>query len=373
MVILHIIAGLEKGGAESTLKRLCLNGTEHEHVVVSLSTLGSVGLELQKAGVKVYCLDIRPSITSVAAIFRLYKIIKLRKPSVVQTWMYHADLVGGIVSRVAGVKKIYWGVHHTYLIKGQSKRVTIFISRINSVLSHFIPTKIVYCANSARVAQEKIGYNKKSGIVIFNGYDTSKFKRDLKLRSVYREKLGLKETDFVIGHVGRYDSLKDYPNLINAIRKVKYKVGGLKVILVGAGLSKDNRELLNVISESTLISKFHLLGPSDDIPGIMNAIDVFVLSSSSEAFPNVLNEAMACGTPCVSTDVGDASAIVGMTGWLSAAGDSSALAEKIYAAYKEFSENKANWEERQYSCRERIVTNFSSQSMVSNYTLLWQS
>ena len=121
-----------------------------------------------------------------------------------------------------------------------------------------------------------------------------------------------------------------------------------------------------------LTDNVRLIGRRDDIPAVMNAIDLFVLSSSfGEAFPNVLNEAMACGTPCVTTDVGDAAHIVGNTGWTVPIHNPEALAESIMLAMNEKQSDQSAWEDRKNRVRTRIVDNFNVEKMVAEYELVW--
>ncbi|MPX98375.1 glycosyltransferase, partial [Salinivibrio sp. VYel6] len=112
-------------------------------------------------------------------------------------------------------------------------------------------------------------------------------------------------------------------------------------------------------------------GRRDDITAVMNGFDIFVLSSASEAFPNVLSEAMACGTPCVTTDVGDAAIIVGDTGWVVPPKNPQALAKAILEAMEERQNNPQAWQARKRACRERIVNNFSIEKMVDSYHRVW--
>ena len=117
--------------------------------------------------------------------------------------------------------------------------------------------------------------------------------------------------------------------------------------------------------------RIHLLGLRNDIPAVMNGIDLFILSSESEAFPNVLNEAMACGTPCVSTDVGDASIILGDTGWIVPSKDSESLYSSVIKAAQEKESSHRSWSQRSASCRQRIVQKFSLEKMVKKYKEVW--
>ena len=104
-----------------------------------------------------------------------------------------------------------------------------------------------------------------------------------------------------------------FKNIIPLLNKKGFDYSA---VLVGKNLDHNNDDLVSKIRENGLTDRIILLGERSDIPAVMNGIDLFVLSSLSEAFPNVLNEAMACGTPCVTTNVGDASLIVDNTGWV---------------------------------------------------------
>ena len=105
----------------------------------------------------------------------------------------------------------------------------------------------------------------------------------------------------------------------------------------------------------------------------MNGIDLFILSSISEAFPNVLNEAMACGTPCVSTDVGDAALILGDTGWIVPPKDPKIIVDAVMNAAKERESRNISWLQRKDDCHERIKENFSLTKMIKKYKEVWRS
>ena len=373
MQVLHIITGLGDGGAEALLYRMCKFDKEHNHVVISLMDEQKYGPLLKEIGVVVYTLSFPKGKIKFSGFFKLYKLIKQIKPDVVQTWLDHADMIGGIVARLAGIKNIVWGVHHTALVKGESKLSTIFISKINVFLSYFIPKKIIYCAQESKKAQEKIGYKKAKGIVVLNGYDIEGFTQNDSLSAEVRNDLSINADSFLIGHVGRYDPQKDLSNLIEAFALLNQKKLDFDAVIVGANLDNNNRDLLLMLNKNGLSKYVHLLGRRDDIAAIMNGIDLFVLSSKSEAFPNVLNEAMLCGTPCVTTDVGDAGKIVRDTGWVVKPKDSEALANAIIKASEEKESNKSIWLQRKTACRKRVIENFSLEKMVKEYKKVWLS
>ena len=136
------------------------------------------------------------------------------------------------------------------------------------------------------------------------------------------------------------------------------------------GMTIDNDSLIKLISGAGLEDEVLLLGPQGNVADWMTAIDVHVLSSVSEGFPNVLAEAMACGTPCISTDVGDASLIVGDTGWIVPSQDATALADALEVATRSVSSD-GGWSERQEAARAHVEQKFSLSAMVAAYQAVW--
>jgi glycosyltransferase involved in cell wall biosynthesis len=371
MKIIHIITGLRDGGAEAVLYRLCKNDRTNEHVVVSLSSEGKYGKLLEAQGIEIRALNLSLSLSSLKAIYSLYRLIRNYKPDVVQTWMYHANLIGGLIAKFAGSKGLFWGVHHSVLIKAETKKSTYLIAKANAYLSCWLPRKIIYCADSSLAAQEALGFDKSKGEVVYNGYNTSEFDANEQDRFLFREEVGATTNDILVGHVGRYDSNKDYKNLMEALGIIAQQYSNLSVILVGSGLDTQNSELLSLIDKYKLTEVVRLEGRREDIPRVMNGIDLMVLSSKSEAFPNVLNEAMACKTPCVSTDVGDSKYIIGDTGWIAPKQNSRALSSELSKALTEKLNDENAWMERRDKCRERIEAHFSVEKMIERYHNVW--
>ena len=372
MQVLHIITGLQRGGAETLLCNLCKFDTEHIHTIISLSELKDAESVLNdQPNVCVYSLNFSNGKIKLSGLFKLYKLIKQIKPDIVQTWMIHADMIGGIVARLAGVKNIIWSVHYTNLVRGKSKKSTILLTKINAFLSYFIPKKIIYCAEKSREVQESLGFKKTKGVVVQNGYDIKSFSQNSSLGLKFRNKLDIHPDAFVIGHVGSYHPLKDQANLIEALSLLDQRGFNFYAVFAGANLDNNNTSLVSLIKNKGLSNRVHLLGRRNDILSIMNGIDLFILSSESEAFPNVLNEAMACGTPCVSTDVGDASIILGDTGWIVPSKDSESLYSSVIKAAQEKESSHRSWSQRSASCRQRIVQKFSLEKMVKKYKEVW--
>lgn len=368
--ICHIITGLNDGGAEGVLFRLCTQNMSYHHVVISLSDDGKYGNLLRAKNIEVHSLGMSSGRPSVFAFVKLIQVLEWCKPDVVQTWMYHADLFGGIAARLLGIKSIAWGIRHTTLEQGKSKKTTIWIVKLLAKLSWWLPSRIVVCAVRAMDVHEALGYDRKKMHFIPNGYDLSYFSPRLKEGDELRSKWGGSDNIAVIGTVGRFNPQKDYDNFLHAIAVLRSKNVLFRCVMVGTNLKSDNHELVSTVRRLGLEETVMLLGPRSDVPAVMSALDLFVLPSAfGEAFPNVVAEAMACETPCVVTDVGDAAYIVGDTGWVVPPSDATELGKKIEMALSERGHWK--WTSRKKSARRRILNEFHVQKMVEAYNNLW--
>lgn len=369
--IMHIITGLGDGGAEGVLTRLCLLSKNLEHEVVSLIDAGKYGEVLAAAGIKVHYLNMNPARPNPFKLIKLISIIRESKPSVVQTWMYHADLLGGIAAKLAGVKRIIWGVRHSTLDKGNAKRSTIYVARLLAKLSYFIPDRIVCCARKALEVHAELGYDKSKLTLIANGYDLEFLRHNSEAGFRIRKELCISKDSFLIGKVGRYDPFKDHSNLLKALSIIKSSGIEFTCILVGNGLTTENKLLSKEISDLGLFDCIQLVGPRADIPAIMNALDLHVLASSSEAFPNVLAEAMACGVVCVSTDVGDAKEILNEPDFICSPKNPETLSDLIIKAQYLWANDKQIWSEFKQRNVDRIKSQYSIASMVRQYEQCW--
>lgn len=376
MNVLHIITGLGNGGAEAVLFRLAMSSQSEnlKHHVISLMDRGIYAERLEKAGIFVHCLNFDRGKFSAYGVFRLFTLIRKICPDVVQTWMYHSDLIGGLVARLAGVKAIAWGIRHANLDPQHNSHSTLRVVKLCAYVSDWIPRKIVTCSELAVRIHINIGYQKEKFVHIPNGYNLERFKPDISSRYAIRNALNIKDDEFVLGMVARFDIQKDHRNLIDALSRLKNQGAQFTCLLIGVDMDEGNRMLLDWIEGYDIASHVKLLGARDDIPAIMNAIDIHVLSSLGEAFPNVLAEAMACGTPCVTTDVGDAAFIVGEHGWVVESQNPAALAEGLLRAQNVFmKDNISDWKNLQGACRSRIMANFELELMCEKYRQVWEA
>lgn len=371
MNVVHIITDLNDGGAEAVLYRLCLADEQNTRVVITLQDEGKYGPLLEMADITVYCLGMQRGKITLKGVLKLAQLLRELRPDVVQTWMYHADLIGGVVARAVGIRHIFWGVHNTTLEKGKAKRTTIMVARINALLSRWIPKGIVSCSHKGVVVHQALGYASEKFRVIPNGYDLRYFSPDIQSGVALKSIIAVPDGISLLGTVARFDSEKDHLNLITALGLLKQSSHDFRCILVGKGMTKKNSVLTTWLDLHHVSDRVFLLGQRSDIPAVMNALDVHVLSSSSEAFPNVLCEAMACGTPCITTDVGDAALIVGDIGWVVPAYSAQQLSQAMTEAIEQKSSDLAGWKRRKLRATQRIYNNFSIENMADSYRSIW--
>lgn len=373
--ITHIISDLATGGAEMMLYKLlsCMDGAAFENEVISLTNTGPVGEKIQMLGVPVRALGMRRGVPSpwdsmLAA--RLAYWLRRSRPDVVQTWMYHADLIGGLASELAGDTPVVWGVHHSYLDPQHSRRTTIWTAKACARLSGLVPTRIVCCSELSSEVHASLGYDAEKILVIPNGFDLTQFKPDPAARVSVRREFGVPEEAPLIGLVGRFSPEKDHHNFVQAAGLLHARKPKVRFLLCGSGVDWHNEELVRCIAAAGIRrDRCHLLGLRNDIPRLNAALDIATSSSSSEGFPTVIGEAMACGVPCVVTDSGDSAKIVGETGVVVPPRDFRALAEGWCRVLDMGARKRSELGEK---ARKRIEDHYSLESVTRAYTSLYK-
>lgn len=328
--MMHIIIGLNIGGAETMLKRLVdsfADSSKYNHSVVSLSNLGTIGPILQARGVEVISLGMRSALGMPLVFWRLFRLMRLMRPDIVQTWMYHADLLGGLAARLAGNRNVIWGIRTTDI--RSCSRSTAVVRWFCARLSSWVPRIIVCAAEASRLSHIAVGYDAKKMVVVPNGYDFSWLMASADERQSLREQCGINLNDWVMGSLGRFHTVKDQENFVRSAGLLASQYPQLRFLMVGRGLDWDNTQLVDWIITTGFRERFVLLGERKDAPQCLAAMDVFCLHSRTEGFPNVLAEAMAMGLPCITTDVGDAAMLLADTGVVVPKENSAALAQGV--------------------------------------------
>jgi glycosyltransferase involved in cell wall biosynthesis len=367
-LIVHIISGLGLGGAETVMHRLITAPTQTDrHVVISMKDEGVFGERFRRDGIDVYTLGMHGPVSVLQGLWRLWRLLRELNPDVVQTWMYHADFAGGIVARLAGIQAVAWGIRNSGADLHTSSKSSRALAWLSAKVSRLVPGVIIACAQNASQRHQQWGYRADRMLVIPNGYDLTRWQPSGP--SSLRGELGLDEGTFLIGNVARWNPLKDHETLLSAVAQCRSLGAAWRLVLIGEGLTRENVALSTLIERYGLAGQVILLGRRDDVPEVMKALDLHVLSSRAEGFPNVLAEAMASGVPCVTTDVGDAAYIVGEYGWVAPARNAGALAQAIDQAAR--SRDTPEFAQRILGGRERVSSLFSLDAMVRAYRQVW--
>lgn len=318
MKIFHIIPTMEIGGAESFLEKIVILSppTEH-HEIICLKRRGKIGDRLVANGFKVHQLNLNNIFVFPFCFFKLVNFLRSENPAVVQTWMYHSDLLGGIAAKFASCKKIIWSIRCTNTLTLRGSSISGYFSmKLCSWLSRLIPHKIICVAHKAMEQHIQYGYDSSKMLVVQNGFHLNTATYNRSYITKIRDKISIDEDSLVIGSVARFNAYKDHLNFINAALKVINKFPKTIFLMVGTDITKSNVELFNIIQSAGMEKNFRLLGEYHEMDDIYHAMDIFCLHSRSEGFPNVLGEAMSSGLPCISTDVGDASELLGNNGMI---------------------------------------------------------
>jgi glycosyltransferase involved in cell wall biosynthesis len=360
--VVHVITGLEPGGAEHQLVNVVtrLDPSRFEPVVISLTGRGPLAGSLEAAGVPVHGLRV----TDPIAFARLVRLIRREQPHLVETWLYKADLIGGLATAAATRAPMLWSVHQTNLLPEPGLRSNVLAARICARLSRWLPTLILCVSEEAANAHAAIGYRADKLRVVPNGFDADRFRPDAEVRAL-REELGCDEATPVVGLVARFDPQKDHRTFTLAARRVIDEVPDVRFVLCGRGVTAANADLVGLIRVSEIQDRVTLLGVRDDMPAVTAAFDVAVSSSAfGEAFSIAIGEAMATGVPCVVTDSGNAARLVGDAGRVVPVRNPVALAESIIDVLQLSRDERRAMGARG---RRRIVRDYSLAAVVRRY------
>ena len=370
-VVLHVITDLRVGGAEMMLQRLLQTAEleDYRHHVVSLTELGPVGERLQRLGIATWALGLH-RVPDPIKLIRLAWHIRSVRPALVQTWMYHANLIGGVAAKVSCDVPVVWAIHSSALDPKTTRQTTLFVVALCAWLSRWLPDRIVAVSRTSRDHHVRTGYEARKFVVLPNGFDLQQYRPDSTSRREAREELGVDEDQVLIGLVARIDPVKDHLGFVRAAALLAKRHPEARFLFCGDGTTPANQELAGAIDEAALRDRFLLLGAREDVPRIMNALDIATLcSASGEAFPLVVGEAMACGVPCVVTDLGDCAHLVGDTGKVVPPRDPEALARAWEELVRLGSSGRLALG---VQARTRIEKHFSLSRIASDYAAIYR-
>lgn len=367
--VVHMISGLDNGGAESMLYKVAKyhNQAKYLLTVVSLDTMGYYGEKIRAQGIPVLALQLKSPKVSIK---RLPKLIgTLLYADVLQTWLYHANFFGFFLGKILGASKIIWGVRQANVAIDLNPKLAMILARLATPLSYFV-SHILSNSDETTNTHRRLGYQRCKFVTIYNGFEILEDRPDAQMRDELKTAL-VPTADLVILNVARWDIQKDHPTLFQAFQQIKdhFAFKQVKLLLCGLNMVPDNTDLKNLIVENGIQDDCLLLGVRSDIPELMAISDLFILSSLGEGFPNVLGEAMSMGLLVVATDVGDCKAIIGEAG-LSVPPKRPDLIAK--AAIKLLGMSKEAQDELKELGRRRVRDTYQIQTVTRQYEDLYE-
>ena len=366
--VVHVITDLDVGGAEMTLARLVVRPNRHSAAVavIGLGSRGPLAARIEAAGVPVFALGIRAGGSTAAALWRLVSLLRRFRPHVVQTWLYHADLAGIVAGALARVPHVVWNIRCAELDPRDHPRSLPALLRALALMSGR-PAAVVCNSEAGRRAHERLGYRPRRWEIIANGFDTDTFHPCADAGRHLRRELGLEANARVVGLLARFHPMKDHPTFLEAARIITASRTDVHFVAAGRGVP-EAAAIEEWLTGSGMSGHVHLLPEQPEPSRFLAGLDVAVSSSYGEAFPNVVAEAMACGTASVATDVGESARIIGNAGIVVPPRDAAALAA---AVVRLLDLDGPAREALQSAARQRIVSNYSIDRSAARFDELY--
>lgn len=327
--LLFLARSLNYGGSERQLVALAteLRQRGESVAVATFYPGGPLRPELEVSNVPVFSLRKRSRWDIVSFLWRWGCLMRSLRPAILHGYLGSANILTVLLKPLLPTTKVVWGVRASNMELERYGLLDRVLYWIECRLSHFADLIIVN-SHAGRDYAIAHGFPSNKLIVIPNGIDVERFCPDHKAREQFRKKLGVADAESLIGLVGRIDPMKGHGTFLRAAAILLNGRQDVRFICVGEGPESYRRTLLSLTEELGLSSKVTWAGATDHMEALYNALDVATCCSSyGEGFSNVIGEAMACGIPCVVTDVGDAKRIIDDTGSVVRVDDPMALAE----------------------------------------------
>jgi glycosyltransferase involved in cell wall biosynthesis len=327
--IAFVTSGLGVGGAETSLVTLAsaLSARGLTTLVLSLRNEGPMATELRRRGVAVVgCAMHRNPLrgwnTAVGQLRSFH-------PDLLQGWMYHGNLFASLLCRrITPTPPAVWGIrHHLAHLGDESISTRAAIRCVRMLPAH--PALVVYNSDAGRRSHAAFGFARYPALVIPNGIDTMRFRPSEAARREWRARCGLGDGEFVIGWVARFHPAKDVATFLRTCDLLIERHADVRFVMAGTRMDASNKELASLLDNDMLKGRVRLLGPVDAVESLYPALDLLLLTSRTEALPNVLLEAMASGVPCVATDVGDCAQVIADARFIAPVGDAASLAGAV--------------------------------------------
>lgn len=368
--VLHLISGLGTGGSETMLFKLlaAMDRRAFDQRVISLTAGGALADRLNAIGIDVTNLGMRAGVPHPMGLFRLVRGLRQWRPAIVQTWLYHADLLGTLATRLAGTPALAWNIRCSKMDARYERGLGRVMLQALALLSRR-PDVVVTNTEAGRDLHTRLGYAPRRWAVLPNGFDVDTFRPDSDARRRTRAGIGIADDRFAVGLIARFDPIKDHATFLRAAADFAAIEPRAVFVLAGTNVTMSNPPVADLVRASRLGDRAFLLGERSDIAALNAALDVAVCSSQGEGFPNAIGEAMACGVPVTMTDVGDAREIVGDGGIVVPPADPRSLA----GAWRSLA--ALTLEERRamgVRARQRIEERFDIKAVARRYEALYR-
>ena len=321
-----------------------------------------------------HCMGLSRNLSVLQGLAKLKSVMRQYRPAVVQSWLYAADFLCSFATASLNIP-LWWNVRQSETHWVREQWHVGINQRINARLSSRWPDGIVYCADAARQTHHRIGYQGRIETVIPNGIDTQAFIPSDDRRNRLRKNWvsDVTQSTVILGIVGRYDPLKNHDRFLEVMARLRQQLGRdceVIALMVGRNIDNSNSDLMSKVMALGLGDHCHLLGERDDIGDLMNAMDLVLLTSNSEGWPNVLGEAMACGRICVSSDVGDVALVTAEAGFVV---NPVTTMDFVARCEQALNLDEASRIQLQQRARQRIVDHFSIERAVKQYDTLYDA
>lgn len=364
--VMHVVNGLALGGMENGLLKLTTGLTDgFDHRICCIRDVDPDFVQGRLRREQVVPLRLPRSRFS-SSIAPLVSTMRKYRPDIV-----HSRNWGGmeavIAARIAGVPV---AIHSEHGYELDTLRSTPFRQRLMRRLA--ISLADMFFAVSRDLGDfhaQQMGVSPQRIKVLYNGVDTRRFAPDHNARKRVREGLGWSDEDFVVGATGRMVAIKDYGTLIKAVALLTSQLPGIKLLLVGDG--PELTSLRELAAAALGSGRFFSTGRSDDVAGLLSAMDLFAQPSLSEGMSNTILEAMSGGVPPVATRVGGNSEVIEdkESGWMFSPRD----VEHLSSLIAKLASNSELRTRCGRAARLRVLNQFSNETMFANYRQLYSS
>lgn len=313
--VVHIISDLALGGSEMMLYKLLAHTDrrQFEPIVITLNIKDDLKERISAHGIPVYTFTMQAGFVASWQLLPLAWLLLKLKPDIIQGWMYLGNIVATLTNSLLGNRyPVVWNIRHSIPDQTQLSYRLRKLLQWGARLSTK-PVQIIYDTKTHASQHQALGYCANHTKVIPNGFDTYLFRPNTYTRRLVRQELVIPKGSIVIGMIANYNSTSNHALFIQAATELHKHYKNYKqvhFILVGREVTQNNLELATLKAQSGLPKQIHLLGERRDIPALLNAMDIFTLTTQDQGFPHTLGEAMACGLPCVMAKVDEANRLV---------------------------------------------------------------